>query len=135
MFWKSNFILRNAKTFRTIQCSSNIFGILDEQNWNSILFFFTGPPRPPPRPTGFNPGTSASISPPPPPPIPPGGLGPVGIGGTPGGVGVNKQTGPGGAVGNNGQQQQPGGVIPTRQPRPLFNLIPRLPNFSELFGI
>lgn len=30
------------------------------------------------------------------------------------------------------QQQQ---VNPTRQPRPLFNFLPRLPNLSELFGL
>jgi hypothetical protein len=37
-----------------------------------------------------------------------------------------------GAVNSQGQIPQ---VTPSRQPRPLFNFIPRLPNFSELFGI
>lgn len=38
---------------------------------------------------------------------------------------------PGSPATPNGAQN----VNPTRNPRPLFNFIPRLPNFSELFGI
>lgn len=81
-----------------------------------------GPPRPP-RPPNFSGGASqASVIAPPPPPVPPGG--------------VNANNGGnGGAPGNNGQSSLPQATQPTRQPRPLFNLIPRLPNFSELFGI
>ena len=99
-----------------------------------------GPPGPPPRPPRPTLNVaSASIVAPPPPPSP--------VNSSPKG-GVNSPQGslnaPGGSPG-----LQPGGnsggatpsipqVNPTRQPRPpgpIFNLIPRLPNFTELFGI
>ena len=75
-----------------------------------------GPPRPPRPPPNFNAASQQSsiVAPPPP------------LGVTGGTVGVN-------ANGASGQNLP--NVNPTRQPRPLFNLIPRLPNFSELFGI
>ena len=73
-----------------------------------------GPPLPPappraPRPPAIpNAAQGTNIAPPPPPGSP--------------------ATPPNGAV--QGQN-----VNPTRNPRPLFNFIPRLPNFQELFGI
>lgn len=67
------------------------------------------PPRAPrPPPAVLNAAQSSNIAPPP----PPGSPSTPGVGGQP--------------VQN---------VNPTRNPRPLFNFIPRLPNFSELFGI
>ena len=39
------------------------------------------------------------------------------------------------AAGNSGNRGNVPQVNPTRQPRPLFHFLPRLPNFSELFGL
>ena len=96
-----------------------------------------GPPGPPPRPPRPTLNVaSASIVAPPPPPSP--------VNSSPKG-GVNSPTGslnapPGGSAGLGGSSATASipQVNPTRQPRPpgpIFNLIPRLPNFTELFGI
>ena len=99
-----------------------------------------GPPGPPPRPPRPTLNVaSASIVAPPPPPSPVNSSPKGGVNSPPGSLNA-----PGGSPG-----LQPGGnsggatasipqVNPTRQPRPpgpIFNLIPRLPNFTELFGI
>lgn len=80
------------------------------------------PPRPPRPPNFPQNNAQTGIVPPLPPPIPPNNA-PPSVGNT----AVNS------ANGSGGQQSQ--GAVPNRQGRPLFNLIPRLPNFSELFGI
>ncbi len=71
------------------------------------------PPGPPPPPRAPRPPPSPQIVPPPP---------------VPTGAGPSPSTA-------NGRPTSGSQINPTRQPRPLFNFIPRLPNFSELFGV
>jgi len=84
------------------------------------------PPSPPVPPVPPRPPRPPSLPPLPlPPQLPPqGGGGGSGVGG-----GVGTQLSPQSPV-----SAQTGGQG-TRQPRPLFNFLPRLPNLSELFGL
>jgi hypothetical protein len=51
-----------------------------------------------------------------------------------GAVNANGSKGNRGTSGGNANQQTQQ-VNPNRQPRPLFNFLPRLPNLSEIFGL
>ena len=143
----------NGRPFRYAKRRQGVKKAINDANLHMIFFFSfcfrpptgplrpiapqlpPGPPGPPPRPPRptLNAASGASIVAPPPPPSPVNSS-PKGGPGTPGG---NLNASPGSPGSGQATASIPQ-VNPTRQPRPpgpIFNLIPRLPNFTELFGI